>query len=241
MKISIIVPAYNEEKLIVETLRRINAARGAFAALGWDSEVVVCDNNSNDRTAVLARTEGAVVIFERVNQIARARNTGATAATGDWFVFVDADSHPSVELFADLIAEIQRGDCLGGGCTVQLDEQRWLPNQIVRGWNFLSRVNRWAAGSFVFCEAVVFREMGGFSHELFASEEIEFSQRLKQLARARQKKMVILHRHPLVTSARKMHLYSNWEHLRFLGKTVLTAGRTLRARDACPVWYDGRR
>ena len=97
------------------------------------------------------------------------------------------------------------------------------------------------AAAFVYCEAAAFRQLGGFSHELFASEEIEFSQRLKKLARQQGKKMVILHRHPLVTSARKMHLYSNWEHLRFLGKTVLTAGGTLRTRDTCTVWYDGRR
>ena len=241
MKISVIVPAFNEEKLIAETLRRIQAARGAFAPSGWESEIVVCDNNSTDRTAALARAEGAVVVFEPVNQIARARNTGATVATGDWFVFVDADSHPSSELFADLAAEIQRGRCLGGGSTVQLDERHWRWNLIVGGWNFLSRVNRWAAGSFVFCEAAAFRQLGGFSQELFASEEIEFSQRLKKLARQRGKKMVILHRHPLLTSARKAHLYSSWEHLRFLGKTVLSAGGTLRARDACTVWYDGRR
>ena len=241
VKISVIIPAFNEEKLIAETLRRIQAAHSAFAPLGWESETVVCDNNSTDRTAVLARAEGAVVVFEPVNQIARARNTGAAAATGDWHVFVDADSHPSVELFADVAAEIQGGRCLGGGSTMQLDERRWLPDLIVRGWNLLSRANRWAAGSFVFCEAAAFRHLGGFSQELFASEEIEFSQRLKKLARQRSKQMVILHRHPLVTSARKMHLYSNWEHLRFLGKTVLTAGGTLRARDTCTVWYDGRR
>ena len=91
VKISVIVPAFNEEKLIAETLRRIQAARSAFASLGWESEIVVCDNNSTDRTAELARAEGATVVFEPVNQIARARNTGASAATGDWFLFVDAD------------------------------------------------------------------------------------------------------------------------------------------------------
>ncbi len=241
MKISVIVPAFNEEKLIAETLRRIQAASSAFSPAGWECEIVVCDNNSTDRTAALAQAGGAAVVFEPVNQIARARNTGASIASGDWLVFVDADSHPSVELFVDLAAEIQRGRCLGGGCTVQLDERRWLLNLIVGGWNILSRVTHWAAGSFVYCEAAAFRQLGGFSQELFASEEIEFSQRLKKLARQQRKQMVILHRHPLITSARKAYLYSNWEHLRFLGKTVLSAGQTLRARDACTVWYDGRR
>ena len=94
MKISVIVPAFNEEKLIGETLRKIQAAMPAFARAGWETQLVVCDNNSTDRTAELARAAGALLVFEPINQIARARNRGAAAATGDWLIFVDADSHP---------------------------------------------------------------------------------------------------------------------------------------------------
>ena len=61
-------------------------------------------------------------------------------------------------------------------------------------WNGISRLNRWAAGSFVFCEATVFRALGGFSQELYAAEELEFSGRLKKLALERKKKVIILHR-----------------------------------------------
>ena len=89
---------------------------------------------------------------------------------------------------------------------------------ITRLWNGISRAGRLLAGSFIFCEADAFREVGGFSNELFAGEEIDLSRRLKQLARARRKRIVILHRHPLVTSARKIHLYTPWEHLRFLAE-----------------------
>jgi hypothetical protein len=64
---------------------------------------------------------------------------------------------------------------------------------------------------------------------------------LKRLARQRGKRITILHRHPLVTSARKLHLYTPWEHLRFLGKTALLLGRPLRSREECLTWYDGRR
>jgi len=100
MKISVIVPAFNEEKFIARSLRKIKAATDAFAATGWDSEIIVCDNNSTDRTAEKARAAGATVVLEPVNQISRARNRGASAATGDWLVFVDADSYPSGKLFA---------------------------------------------------------------------------------------------------------------------------------------------
>ena len=86
-----------------------------------------------------------------------------------------------------------------------------------------------------------FREVGGFAQALYAGEEIDFSRRLKRLARRRRLGFVILHRHPLRTSDRKARLYTKREHFAFMLKTVLLAGRTLRDRDACHVWYDGRR
>ena len=150
VNISVIIPAFNEEKLLPATLRSINAARAAFTALGWSSEVVVCDNNSTDRTADFARAAGARVVFEPVNQISRARNTGAAAATGDWLIFVDADSQPSPELFAAVAAEIRKGGCLAGGSTVRLEGRYPLASLVVVGWNCLSRLRRWAAGSFIF-------------------------------------------------------------------------------------------
>src|SRR6266850_6320229 len=112
MRISVIIPAFNEERLIVETLQQVQAALGAFAARQWESELIVCDNNSTDRTAQLARAHGAKVIFEPVNQIARARNSGAAAASGDWLIFVDADSHPSPALFEDVAEQIASGKCM---------------------------------------------------------------------------------------------------------------------------------
>ena len=96
MKISIILPAFNEEKLVERSLQSIRCAATAFSRLGWEHEIIVCDNNSTDRTAELARKQSARVVFEPVNQISRARNAGAAAATGEWFLFVDADSFPSV-------------------------------------------------------------------------------------------------------------------------------------------------
>ena len=241
MKISVIVPAFNEEKLIAETLGRIHAAGESFSGLGWEIELIVCDNNSTDRTAELARQAGARVVFEPLNQIARARNTGAAAATGDWLIFVDADSHPSPGLFAAVAREIRQGGVLAGGSTVKLEGPYPVARLVTGGWNLLSRLKRWAAGSFIFCETAAFREIGGFSHKLYAGEELDLSERLKRLGRATGRRLVILHRHPLATSARKMHLYTPWEHFRFLARTILAGGRTLRSREQCPTWYDGRR
>src|SRR5271170_7819256 len=132
MRISVIVPAFNEEKLIAASLQVIGAAMNSFSQRGWTSEIIVCDNNSTDSTAALARAAGATVVFEPVNQIARARNAGAAAATGDWLVFVDADSHPSAELFADVAEQIKTGRCLAGGSTVRLDEKHFVAGWVTR-------------------------------------------------------------------------------------------------------------
>ena len=92
--ISVLVPAYNEAGGLAASLTSIRAAMAAFTARGWATELVVCDNNSTDATAAIARAHGAAVVFEPINQIGRARNVAAAYASGDWLVFVDADSHP---------------------------------------------------------------------------------------------------------------------------------------------------
>jgi hypothetical protein len=97
------------------------------------------------------------------------------------------------------------------------------------------------AGSFIFCDAAAFREVGGFSSELFAGEEVELSRKLKVLARKSRRRIVILNRHPMWTSDRKMHLYTPREHARFIFRALLGGRKILRSREACHTWYDGRR
>jgi glycosyltransferase involved in cell wall biosynthesis len=241
LKISIIVPAFNEEKLLASTLASIKTASASFTSIAWEVELIVCDNNSTDRTAELAAAAGASVIFEPVNQIGRARNRGASAATGDWLIFVDADSHPTAELFAEVAEAIQSGWFLAGGCTVRLEGPYPVAKLITATWNVLSRIRKWAAGSFIFCDRAAFQKIGGFNNELFVSEEIDLFKRFHGLAKQARKRIVILHHHPLLTSARKMHLYSKREHLRFLVRTILQSGKSLRKREECFTWYDGRR
>jgi glycosyltransferase involved in cell wall biosynthesis len=241
VKISIVIPAFNEERLLGASLAQIKPAAGAFVRRGWEFEIIVCDNNSTDRTAAIAREAGATVVFEPVNQIARARNSGVAAATGDWLVFVDADSRPGEELFSDVAEQIVSGNCLAGGVTMRLDERHLLADIITGIWNRASRMRKLLAGSFIFCETAAFRKIGGFSDKLFAGEELELSWRLRKLAKETGRQIVILHRHPLVTSARKMRLYSKREHLRFLAGVIFTGGRALTNRDAAHLWYDGRR
>ena len=241
MKISVIIPAFNEERLLPDSLMRIRAAMQVCDRAGWPSELIVCDNNSTDRTAEIAAAAGARVVFEPLNQISRARNAGAAAATGDWLLFIDADSYPSAELLTDVVEQIRGGRCVAGGATVAIDTKNIFGRLVVAWWNLTSRLMRWGAGSFIFCETATFRQIGGFSEKFFAAEEVDLFRRLKRAARRNGRRIVILHRHPLTTSGRKAHLYTFRDALRFYTRMILTGGRALRTREGAFVWYDGRR
>lgn len=244
MKISIIVPAFNEEKILGETLAQIKMAAGAFSNIGWETELIVCNNNSNDNTADIARTAGANVVFEPVNQISRARNSGAAAATGDWLVFVDADSHPSAGLFADMAKEIQSGKCMAGGATIRWDQKLFIIELLTFVVNIAFRWRRLLCGAFIFIETAAFRKLGGFSNEAFGGEDVELAGRLKNLARETGKRFIILHRHPVVTSARRMKLYSTRRQIgqiRLLYYVIFDPHHVTKSRDAARIWYEGRR
>ncbi|MFM8356965.1 MAG: glycosyltransferase, partial [Verrucomicrobiota bacterium] len=175
VRVSVVIPAYNEEKLLPATLAAVDQARAAWTRRGWDSEVVVCNNNSTDRTAALAEAAGARVVFEPHNGIARARNAGARAARGGWILFLDADSRPSPELFAAVAEAIDSGRVLAGGTILRMDSGGRLVQALAHAWNQLSRLTGWMAGAFIFVDAQVFHEIGGFADRLYASEEVDLA------------------------------------------------------------------
>lgn len=241
MKISVVIPAYNEGKLLGACLESVRAAFGSLAAPRPESEVIVCDNNSTDPTPRIAASYGAKVVFEPVNQIGRARNAGAAAASGDWLLFIDADSRLDAGTLAQALAAIGSGRCCGGGAAVGFDH---IPNRwgraLVALWNFLSLAFRWAAGSFIFCRADAFRETGGFSGELYAAEEIVLSRNIRRWGRKKGLAFVIL-AGPHISSGRKFGLYTAGEHLAVLIKLVFRPWRTLRDPGSLNHLYDGRR
>lgn len=94
MNISVVIPAYNEEKRIEACLQSI------FHQTQLPYEVIVVDNNSTDKTAELAQKMGARIITEKQQGITFARNAGFSAATGDVIARTDADtivSHDWIE------------------------------------------------------------------------------------------------------------------------------------------------
>lgn len=80
MQNTLIIPAWNEEAFLPATLDSVNSSKTACSYRG---SLVAVDNNSADTTAEDARAAGARVVFEPINQIARARNRGASVAETD--------------------------------------------------------------------------------------------------------------------------------------------------------------
>jgi glycosyltransferase involved in cell wall biosynthesis len=83
-KVSVVVPAYNEEETIAEVVRE-------FAGHPGVDEVVVVDNNCRDRTAELAAAAGARVVAESAPGYGCALRRGMDEASGDVLVLVEAD------------------------------------------------------------------------------------------------------------------------------------------------------
>ena len=241
MHLSIIVPAFNESRLIEQCLQSITTSVEANSRPGLTSEVIVVDNNSTDNTAELARQAGAQVVFEPINQIGRARNAGAAHATGDWLLFLDADSLLSPGLFTDILHMIESGRYVGCGSTLQMDGLPWWANLTLQLWTGTSVLCRWAAGALVVCRRDAFEEVGGFDQELYALDEIRLSKQLKRWGGRRGLRFTILTKHPLETSSRKVSLYSGREIAGQIFRIFLLPKKTLHDKKQLSVWYDGRR
>jgi glycosyltransferase involved in cell wall biosynthesis len=241
MHLSIIIPAYNEERFIEQCLQSVYTSLAANEKPNFSSEIIVVDNNSADNTANLARNAGAKVVFEPINQIGRARNAGAAVATGDWLLFVDADSLLNPGMLNDILQMIHEDKNVGCGSTMRMPHSPWWGTVILRLWTATSVLLRWASGALVVCRADAFRDVGGFNQELYAADEIDLSQHLKKWGKKRGLKFTILTKHPLETSSRKLQLYSGWEIAGQFFQVLLSPRRALQDKKKLPMWYNGRR
>ena len=241
MHLSIIIPAFNEERLIARCLQSISTSLADNLQPGFTSEIIVVDNNSTDKTANLARQAGAQVVFEPINQIGRARNAGAAKATGEWLLFMDADSVLNPGLLADILRLIAGGKSVGCGSTIQMHGLPWWATLTLQLWTSTSMLFRWASGALIVCRSDAFRDVGGFNQAVYAAEEIGLSAQLKQWGRQRGLQFVILRTHPLETSSRKVALYSAREIAGQILRVMFHPRRTLQDKKHLSVWYDGRR
>jgi glycosyltransferase involved in cell wall biosynthesis len=102
MRVSFLIPAFNEEATIGEVLERI-------AALGLDAQVVVVDDGSTDRTAAIAEAHGATVIRQANAGKGAAIRTAIGVIDGEIAVIQDADMEYDPAEVPELIAPIVRG------------------------------------------------------------------------------------------------------------------------------------
>ena len=232
---SIIIPAYNEAAELPATLAAI---RSTMAQQELHGECIVVDNNSTDATSAIAKREGAdQVVFEPINQISRARNTGAKASRGRYLIFIDADTRINRELMSEALSLMQSNHYVGGGALVEFEEKAGLIGQAcINLWKFISRWTRTAAGSFFFSRRDAFEEIGGFDLKLYASEEIRLSRKLCKWGRRRNQRFEIITRTPARTSARKLEWHSSAKMLFWIFLIPLMP-LVVRSRVLCSFWY----
>lgn len=109
---SIVIPAYNEEKMIGGCLESVKKQRVDFSY-----EIIVVDNNSTDRTAEVARLAGVRVVSETVRGVGRARKTGTEAAQGEYVLHLDADTRLPEDYLINALSKFKKDPnltCLGG-------------------------------------------------------------------------------------------------------------------------------
>ena len=191
MKISFIIPTRNEEQ-------RITGVVSQFAVLNdvVDYEVIVSDAESKDRTADLASSLGAKVCIDTSEHktIAKGRNLGAKMASGDIFVFCDADTllQDPVRLVStiksaftdtDLVAALPR-------LAVFPSERIWKDKIFHTFFNGLIRFSLFMHAPFAFgqCQIVrasSFRQIGGYNEEQVHAEDSALYKKLGKIGKLR--------------------------------------------------------
>jgi glycosyltransferase involved in cell wall biosynthesis len=226
--ISFVIPAYNEELLLGRTLIAVNeAARMATEPF----EIVVADDDSTDRTAIIAAEHGARVISVKHRQIAATRNAGGRAAKGDVLVFVDADTVVGGAVVRATIDAVRRG-AVGGGCTFWFDGRLPIVSSVVLSVAlFVYRIAGLASGCYLFCTREAFDAVGGFDERLYVAEEYAMSKALKRFG-----KFVVL-RESVTTSGRKLREFSGLHILKVLSRIALKGRRGLEDRQGMELWY----
>jgi hypothetical protein len=99
--ISVVIPARNEKDGIEKTIRAI--PKGELEKMGYEVQILVVDNDSNDGTGELAKKAGAEVVFEPRHGYGSAYKAGFAHAKGDIIATADADQTYPVEDIPRLI------------------------------------------------------------------------------------------------------------------------------------------
>jgi len=236
---SLIIPAYNEERLLGRLLHSVDAARATYG--GGDAvEVIVADNASTDRTAVIAATRGCRVIAVEKRVIAAARNAGARAARGEFLAFVDADAQVHPDTFVEIDRALADPRVVAGATGARLE--RWsigiaftyamiVPIVFVTGMDT----------GVTFCRKEDFEAIGGYDESRLVAEDVAFLWALRRLGQTRGQRLARATRAKIVASTRKFDEFGDWHFF----SVAIEALRHLMRRDltrfTASYWYKPNR
>ena len=225
VKLSVIVPTFNEESVIAQTLQ------GALLTLA-PHELIVADGCSTDRTANRARPYAT--LLELPGTRGAALNVAASMATGDVLLFLHADTITPTGAAAAICEALQPTNVIGGAFRLRLDHPSWFAALVSYNVNLRSSLlNTFFGDQAMFVRHEVFARSGGFK-DWSVMEDLEILGRLK-----RHGKLVLLDTE-VTTSARRHQRQG-------LFKTLGTIwGMTILARLGVPghvmrKWYAPQR
>ena len=207
VRVSVVIPAYNEERQIGPTIVSVLRACERLERCGARAEVLVVDNDSSDGTRAAVESFGGPVRWVRCEErgAARARNRGARASSGDVLVFLDADCRLPENALSRVLAHCRRRRVAGISGLGRLDgglrAHCW--------WFFWGQVRRLplarakAMPAFMFCTREAFDRLGGFDERVAIGEEWPI---LAETWRRDRRRFVYDRRLVVQTSSRRMEM-----------------------------------
>ena len=227
MRVSVIIPAWNEEAYVGNTL---HALQTSAAECSIPVDVIVVDNLSSDETAGIAREAGADVVQEPVHNVALVRNAGARAAQGDILVFLDADTIVPPHFLPRIVQVMQAPAWCGGAADLIHRPSSRLARAYLLAWRMLGKVLGLAQGAAQFCRSDAFKHLGGYDETLFMGEDVDFYWRLRRYGKVEFLKDV-----QVVPSPRRFDSWPLWRILLWTNPLFVIFFR--RFPHAWPGWY----
>ena len=240
-RFSLVIPAYNEAKLLPVLLDTVDAARDGYHG-GRDAiEVIVADNASTDDSASIAEARGCRVTHVEKRMIAAARNGGAAVALGEIICFIDADSRIHADTFNAIDATLAPGNVIVGATGVR--PERWSLGILVT-WLIVTPIvflMKMDAGV-VFCRRVDFAAVGGYNETLHYAEDIQLLIDLKRLGRTRSQRFKRAKGVHAITSSRKFDKHGDWHFLTMMPRIGfwMLFDKSRGEKSTRAYWYEDR-
>ncbi len=175
LKISIIIPTYNEANSIVSLLDHLKKYDRDRVA-----EIIVADGGSSDNTVLLARESGVICIESEQKGRAAQMNAGYRHATGDLLYFVHADSLPPASYTDDLLQAIEEG--YPSGCyRFRFNSDRFLL-KVNSYFTRFDRIMCRGGDQTLFVTRNLFEELGGFRDDYIIMEDYDLIEKLQRAA-----------------------------------------------------------